>query len=367
MDFESLINTITEVNIILQENAVRAVDKYLTFRNWLIGYYLVEYEQQGEDRAKYGAKILQKISERINQKSLSYRNLKLFRQFYQDYPQIRQTLSAQLKTIGNKDFAVIKNNVSEKGQTLSGKSLQVAPDKLLDRLSFSHFIELMKCDSDLKRVFYEVQTIKNNWSVRELKRAMNSMLYERTGLSENKEEVISKANDIMPLLPADTIKNPYLLEFLGLQEKSEYSESDLEQAIIDHLQNFLMEMGRGFCFEARQKRITFDNTHYYIDLLFYHRILKCHVIVDLKLGEFSHADAGQMNVYLNYFKENEMTDGDSPPVGLILCADKNNSLVKYAIGGLPHDIFVSKYLIELPSQEKLEIFIKQELEEFERL
>lgn len=160
--------------------------------------------------------------------------------------------------------------------------------------------------------------------------------------------------------PENVFRNPYVLEFLGLEEKQIYSESDLEQAIISHLQSFLMEMGRGFCFEARQKRITFDNTHYYIDLVFYHRILKCHILTDLKLGEFTHADSGQMNVYLNYYQENEMIEGDNPPVGIILCAGKNESLVKYATAGLSRQIFVSKYLINLPSEDTLKKIIEEE-------
>ena len=182
---------------------------------------------------------------------------------------------------------------------------------------------MLKADTPLKRSFYEVEAVRNSWSVRELQRAMNSMLFERTGLSTNKQAVLEKHIRQERLLPEDIFRNPYMLEFLGLSEKAEYSEYDLEQAIITHLQTFLLEMGKGFCFEARQKRITFGNTHYRIDLVFYHRILKCHVLVDLKLGEFDHADAGQMNVYLNYYQENETSEGDNPPVGLILCASKN--------------------------------------------
>ena len=183
---------------------------------------------------------------------------------------------------------------------------------------------------------------------------MNSMLFERTGLSRDK--IIEGKQ----LIAEDVFRNPYVLEFLGLEEKLQYSETDLEQAIINHLQTFLLEMGRGFCFEAQQKRITFDNTHYRIDLVFYHRILKCHVLIDLKLGEFTHADAGQMNVYLNYFQENETSDGDHPPIGIILCASKNESLVKYATTGLAQQVFVSKYMINLPSEEDLKKIIEEE-------
>jgi predicted nuclease of restriction endonuclease-like (RecB) superfamily len=218
----------------------------------------------------------------------------------------------------------------------------------------------MRADSDLKRQFYEIEAIKNNWSVRELKRAINSMLFERTGLSTDKQQVIEKHNKENALKPEDVFRNPYMLEFLGLAEKLSYTENDIETAIIDHLHNFLLEMGRGFCFEARQKRITFDNTHYRIDLVFYHRILRCHVLIDLKLSEFSHADAGQMNVYLNYYKENEISEGDNPPIGIILCASKNETLVKYATTGLAQQVFVSKYMINLPSEKELEQIIDEE-------
>ncbi|WP_202929083.1 PDDEXK nuclease domain-containing protein [Chitinophaga agri] len=228
------------------------------------------------------------------------------------------------------------------------------------QLSFSHFIELLKIDAIFQREFYEIETIKNNWSVRDLQRAMNSMLYERTGLSTNKNAVLGEEAKKKNLKAENIFRNPYMLEFLGLEEKAIYTETDLEQAIINHLQSFLLELGRGFCFEARQRRITFDNTHYRIDLVFYHRILKCHVLLDLKIGEFTHADAGQMNVYLNYYKDNEMQEDDNPPVGIILCANKNENLVKYATSGLPQQMFVSKYLINLPSEDELRMIIEDE-------
>lgn len=191
---------------------------------------------------------------------------------------------------------------------------------------------------------------------------MDSMLFERTGLSKEKQAVLEKHRAGAGLKPQDIIRNPYVLEFLGLEEKPEYTENDLEQAIIGHLQKFLLEAGRGFCFEARQRRISFDNRHYRIDLVFYHRILKCHVLFDLKIGQFDHSDAGQMNLYLNYYRENEMMNGDNLPVGVILCAEKNQALVHYATGGLAQQIFVSKYLLNLPSEEELKQIVREEQE-----
>lgn len=281
---------------------------------------------------------------------MSATNLRLFRQFYLLYPQIHQTLSDEFKII---DYhSIIDKCTLPVAQFHTG-------ELLLGRLSFSHFIELFKAGSDTRRYFYEAETIRNNWSVRELQRAMSSLLFERTGLSKDRDQVLT--NDAPEkLLPENFFKDPYLLEFLQLDEKAQYTESDLETSIIDHLQTFLLELGKGFCFEARQKRITFDNTHYRIDLVFYHRILKCHVLVDLKIGEFSHADAGQMNVYLNYYKENELVAGDNPPIGIVLCSGKNEALVRYATAGLSHKLFVSKYLINLPGENELTRILQEE-------
>ena len=237
----------------------------------------------------------------------------------------------------------------------------LSPQELITRLNFSHFIELIRVEDTLKRHFYEVEAVKDAWKVRDLARAIDTLLFERTGLSINKTGVIAKIKNNQKIEMADMIKNPYLLEFLGLEEKPEYTEHDLESAIIEHLQNFLTEMGRGFCFEARQKRITFDNVHYRIDLVFYHRILKSHILLDLKLGRYDHADAGQMNLYLNYYRKHEMSEGDNPPIGIILCADKNDALVEYTTTGLSNEVFVSKYLVQLPSKETLETFIRNEM------
>lgn len=232
---------------------------------------------------------------------------------------------------------------------------------ILSKLTYTHFIELFKIEDPLERLFYEVETIKNNWSVRELKRATNTSLAFRTSISTNKEALIAKIKSLKPTTNSEILRDPYILEFLGLENNSANSELDLEQAILTHLQKFLVELGTGFCFEARQKRITFDNTHYWIDLVFYHRILKSHVLVDLKIGEFTHADAGQMTLYLNYFKAEEMTEGDNPPIGIILCADKNDTLVKYTTANIEDQLFVSKYLLKLPDKKVLENIVKEEL------
>lgn len=360
-NFESLAVTIEQTNSFFLDKVQRQVNTALTLRNWIIGYYIVEYEQSGKDKADYGLGLLKAIAKRLIKmgvKSLQERNLYLCRDFYRAYPQILQTVSAKSYLVDFKQFAIL--------QTVS--AILPKPDdstnlnQLLTNLSFSHFIELLKADTDSKRRFYEVHAIQNNWGVRDLKRAIESLLYERTGLSTDKEATLKKHIVQNDWKPEDVFRNTYLLEFLGLEEKPSYSELDLEESIITNLQNFLVEMGRGFCFEARQKRITLDNKHYRIDLVFYHRILKCHILLDLKIGEFDHSDSGQMNVYLNYYKDHEFTKGDNDPSGIILCSGKNEALVKYATMGLPQQVFVSKYLINLPSEKELQKIIEEEKE-----
>lgn len=364
MNFEQLVHQIESVHSKLQLYAVRQVNNSLTMRNILIGYYIVEYEQNGLDRANYGANTIKLLAERLKLiKGISVPQLYRFRDFYLTYPAIFSTVSIKLQA-ADFELNTIFPTVSGKLTTHKKNEFSFEPEVLLSSLSFSHFVELLNIDDALKRSFYEVQSIKNNWSARELGRAINTMLFERTGLSADKELVLSnfKTDNTNSIL--EVVKNPYFLEFIGLEEKPSYNETDLESAITNHLQEFLTELGRGFCFEARQKRITFDNKHYRIDLVFYHRILKCHILIDLKIGSFDHADAGQMNMYLNYFSKNEKTEGDNPPVGIILCADKNDALVEYTTTGLSNEVFVSKYMVQLPSKTELENFISRELNQF---
>jgi predicted nuclease of restriction endonuclease-like (RecB) superfamily len=353
-----LIDAIQKANRFFLDQTQRQVNTSLTLRNWVIGYYVAEYEQKGLDRSEYGSRLLEQLACRIKKtgiKGLSFTILHLCKQFYRTYPRILQALP--------EEFQVLDSQLNRTLQSGTEESIAVPPTSvrlLLNRLSFTHFIELVKIETPLKRIFYETEIIRNNWSVRELRRAIYSMLFERTGLSGDKDAVLEKHRNGSGLKPADVFRSPYLLDFLGLEEKSEYVETDVEQAIINNLQKFLLEMGRGFCFEARQKRITFDNTHYRIDLVFYHRVLKCHVLIDLKMEKFMPGDAGQMHMYLNYFSENEANEGDNPPIGIILCTDKSETLVKYATSGLAHNVFVSKYMTNLPSEKELEKIILEE-------
>jgi predicted nuclease of restriction endonuclease-like (RecB) superfamily len=370
-NFEELINNISHVHEILQSCAAKSVNQFLSLRNWLFGYYIVEYEQNGEDRAKYGETLIVNIAQKVKHiKGLTGNQLYVCRNFYLVYPQFLRTVFVILQSYGMEGDEILrtlsvkssleKNTVMIEKPATKDNDMQLLPELLLSRLSFSHFIEIIRIDDELQRFFYEVETIKNNWSVRELKRAIGTSLAFRTVMSVNKEAVIAKIKNLKPATNAEVIRNPYILEFFDLKEQTEYSESDLEQQILNHLQEFLVELGTGFCFEARQKRITFDNQHLRMDLVFYHRILKCHVLIDLKVNEFSHADAGQMNVYPNYYKKNEMTEGDNPPVGIILCADKDDTLVEYATAGMDDHMFVSKYLLKLPEKKVFENFMKRE-------
>lgn len=379
-EIQNLVTVISETQTYFRQQAQKQVNIGLTLRNWFFGFYIVEYEQKGNDRAVYGENLIQNLSKLLSEKHLkgfSAVNLRMYRSFYLCYPEIQQSVTVEFylndfqkntilqsvtaKLIGEENQ--VENSEVVIFQSLSGKSISDI-EKMINHLSFTHIVELIKQDNETKRSFYQWQSIDNSWSVRELQRAVNSMLYERTGLSFDKEKVIENQKKQLPLLTEDFFKNPYILEFLELKQEAAYSESDLEQAITNHLQTFLLELGKGFCFEARQKRITFDNTHYFIDLVFYHRILKCNILIDLKLGEFTHADSGQMNVYLNYYNENEKQENDNPPIGLILCAGKNENLVKYATSNLSQQVFVSKYLINLPNENDLKKIIEEEQKKF---
>ncbi len=371
-NLENISIQIKNIHSYFSDYANKQVNYAYTLRNWLIGMYLFEYEQNGLDRAEYGAKLYKKIAEKLKDKKikgLSFTMLNTCKQFYLVYPQIIQTVSEQSFFVDNQQSVIIQTvteqfNLSknkEKVKTISIENTSL----FLSKISYSHILEFIKIEDSLQRSYYEIQTIKNNWTVRQLQREINSMLYERIGLSANKELMFDKLKNDNLSNFSEIIKSPYILEFLNITEQSQFSENDLEQSIINHLQKFLLELGRGFCFEARQKRISFNNKHYRIDLVFYHRILKCHILIDLKIGEFDHSDAGQMNVYLNYFKENEMSENDSPPIGIILCSQKDNALVHYATGGLSQEIFVSKYKLQLPSEEELKALIEKDVNFFE--
>ncbi|CAM2891041.1 Predicted nuclease of restriction endonuclease-like (RecB) superfamily, DUF1016 family [Flavobacterium succinicans] len=383
-DIENISIQIENIHSYFSDYANRQVNYAYTLRNWLIGMYLFQIEQKGKERAEYGEKIYKNLAKKLKEKNIkgmSFMMLHSFKNFFLTYPSIIQLVTEQFQSFENEKLVIIQSMIGEFNlekkairhsvieQTRSKeevKSIAVEnPGLFISKISFTHILEFIKIENALQRSFYEIQTVKNNWTVRQLQREVNSLLYERIGLSTNKELLLNKLKNDHFSTFSDIVKNPYILEFLNIPEISSYSENDLEQSIINHLQQFLIELGRGFCFEARQKRISFNNKHYRIDLVFYHRILKCHILIDLKIGEFDHSDAGQMNLYLNYFKENERTENDNPPIGIILCSQRDAALVHYATGGLSQEVFVSKYKLQLPTEDELKELIKSDVESFQ--
>ncbi len=352
-DLRALLSQISQLDIQLTTQAAKSIDRLLTIRNWLIGGYLFEYEQNGSDRANYGSKLEQTIAETLDRKGLSERNLKLFKQFYVVYPQIMQTVSA-LFSLPEK----IVRTTSALSPLSIGSDDNVS--KLIDNLSFSHLTELMKITDKYKRQFYELQAVKGAWSVRDLRRQINSLSYERTALSKDKRKVVdsNKSNEVQSV--QSLIKTPFVFDFLDLPDSILAVESDFENALISDLRNFMLELGHGFCFEGQQKRIVIGGEYFFIDLVFYHRILKCHILIELKVDGFSHANVGQLNTYVQYFKRHVQEKNDNPPIGILLCTDKNDELVEYALGGMDKNLFVTTYLTALPSQNELKKFLQKE-------
>lgn len=366
MDINKLANTLGEIHSHLFKQVSRAINISLTIRNWLYGYYIQEYELNGSDRAKYGEKTLENLSKLLKKHKVtaaSHRHLKLCRQFYQKYSRIGQTVFAQfnqssprftLPLIGQIPFAQSVEEEKEVPHIENGK--------LLNSLAYSHFVELVKISESLKRSFYEVECVRGGWSVRELKRQIESLYYERSGLSKNKiklAKIIQESTQRME--PYEVIRDPYIFEFLDIKSDEVFLESRLADSLIDKFRSFLLELGKGFCFEARNKRIIIGDEYFFIDLVFYHRILKCHVLIELKTEKFNHENIGQLNAYLNYYKKNEVEKNDNPPIGILLCTEKNHALVEYALGDTSNQLFVSKYKIELPSEEEVKHFIESHL------
>ena len=317
-----------EIKEILQEaknKVYKVANNAMVEAYWNIGRVIVE-KQGGKDKAEYGTALLKNLSKEMTKefgKGFTLTNLKYMRQFYLIFP---------------------------KSHALS------------DQLSWTHYRLLMRVENENARNFYLEESIKENWSTRQLERQITTLFYERILSSKNKNKVAQEIYKLEPQRkqPEDIIKDPYVLEFLGLPENMDFLEKNLEQALIDHLQKFLLELGRGFSFVARQKRITFDGRHFYIDLVFYNYILKCFVLIDLKVGDLTHQDLGQMQMYVHYYEDEMMTEGDNPPIGIVLCADKSESVVKYTLPKGEKQIFASKYMVYLPTEEELLSEVKKE-------
>lgn len=363
--FAGLIQSIQAAHHELAAQAGKAVNISLTLRNWLIGYYIEEYERNGVDRAEYGEKLMDHLSSQLTRQGIprcDRRELYRYRQFYLTYPQIVESLPPQLQQIESKETMDCGADESTIQKPVTPR-FEIDGNTLISKLSFTHFNELISIDDATKRVFYEVECIRGNWSVRELKRQIGSLYYERSGLSLDKKKLAELAQKKAETQTTFDIRDPYIFEFLGLKSAEVMSESHLEAQLIDKLQAFLLELGHGICFEARQKRILIGDDHFFVDLVFYHRILKCHVLVELKLEKFSHENLGQLNTYVSWYHQNMMTKGDNPPVGILLCTDKNRALAEYALAGMDNRLFVSKYLLELPKKEEMQRFIDEQLQE----
>lgn len=371
--FDELTKIIRDTHDAAQTTAVKAINRMQTMRNWLYGYYIIEFEQHGKDRAEYGTQLLKRLEERVNRKGLTETLFKNSRKFYRLYPQMVENIIGVISpTVSDKlleskdasglcDTQMTENEHIENSPTVSD-GFRTTGQMIISRLSFSHIVEIMTVDDPLARYFYEQECIKCTWSVRELRRQISTNLYVRTGISSNPEKMLS-----LPSLQGHDnnelqIRQPFTFEFLGLKANEVVGEKDIENALIDHLQDFLLELGKGFCFESRQKRIIIDDEYYYPDLVFYNRILHCGVIIELKDEEFSHQNLGQLNAYVSHYKEHEMQPGDNPPIGILLCTRKGKKMVEYALAGMDNQLFVSTYMLQLPDKKTLEDFLLKQLE-----
>lgn len=425
-DFEALVKHIQSVGNALQQDARLVINRNVTTRAWLTGLYIVEYEQNGNDRAKYGTQLLQNLSKRLGGKSYSVSNLRNFRQFYVYYPelapvigsylqerfQIHHSPSGELKQSGiqhslsgeSKDVQIGQSLIGELalaliGQTvtdelvedgkqqpltaklptaqgtlavanvsrdgfalsLSDGSVMAAPQMLFNRLSFTHIVRILHVDDPLQRTFYAVEAMRGPWSVRELERQIDTKYYERSGWSKKPDLLAKRVSGKAEKGSfSEEIKSPFVFEFLGLAAKDAITELTLQDALRDRLRDFIMELGMGFCLEDEQKRLLIDGRYYKADLVFYHRILKCHVIIDLKGERLDYADVAQIQLYMSYYREHYMQPDDNPPVGLLLCTEYGQEMVEYLAPFTDPQLFVARYELELPSKEKIKEFLLRE-------
>ena len=376
-DFDGLVAHIQQTQDVLQNNARLVINRHVTAKAWLTGYYIVEYEQKGADRAKYGEQLLKKLAEKLkDKKTFSYRTLRLYRQFYLVYNRlglpikkylcgnlsIGQSVIAKLKSSQNEGL-IIWQSVIAKSSDVVGNEVWVDPQELFDKLSFTHLAAILPISDPLERAFYETMAIRGTWSVRELQRQIDSNYYFRSGWSQ-KPEALAKL--VEGKAETDTlaldIKSPFTFEFLGLQAKDVVEEADLETALITHLQDFILELGMGFCFEERQKKMLIDDRYFKADLVFYHRILKRHVIIELKANRLNYADAAQLHMYLAYYRKNIMQPDDNPPIGILLCSEVGQEMAEYSLLDLDESVFISKYQLNVPSKERMTEFLRKENE-----
>lgn len=405
----ALYQRVQEILEAARTGITRTVNTTQVVANWLIGREIVEEEQRGSHRAEYGARLIEDLSARLQTdfgRGYAIRNLETFRQYYLEYPQlvaIPHALRAEsgaspiphaLRALSAPEISDAPSRKSEKGRAVRSQSepsaeipnaprseLQILhalrgeldirhtprdqswqPGQLHPNLSWTHYRTLLRVEKPEARSFYEIEATQNNWSARELERQINSLLYERLALSRDKKGLLRLARKGQEIQgPLDVFKDPLVLEFLKIPAAAKLVESDLEEALLNELQAFLLELGKGFAFVARQERITLDGDHFYIDLVFYHTVLKCFVLVDLKVRKLTHEDLGQFQLYLNYYDRERRTPGDGPTLGLILCTDKNDAVVRYTLGEGQKKIFASRYKLHLPTEAELKAELLREL------
>lgn len=388
VDFESLVKHIQHASEALRQDARLVINRNVTTRAWLTGFYIVEYEQHGNDRAKYGDKLLKRLAERLDDKSWSQTSLKNARAFYLTFPEISHTVISYLVQHFGKSQALPDllqlpdSQMLEKSQslpdffepvpaaevskdgfamlTVNGDVMPV-PQMVFDRLSYTHIAILAYINDPLKRAFYAIEAMRGPWSYRELQRQIDSNYYERSGWSKKPELLSKKVNDKAekPTF-REELKSHYVFEFLGLAAKNVIEEDALEQSLIDHFEEFMLELGMGFCLEARQKKLLIDDRYFKADLVFYHRILKMHCIVELKGHRLDYTDMAQLNMYLEYYRRHYMQPDDNPPVGLLLCTEYGQEMVEYVTPNMDPNLFVAQYELQLPSKEKMKEFLMKE-------
>lgn len=401
-NYDSLVKHIQSVGKALRQDAYVVINRNVTTRAWLTGCYIIEYEQHGSDRANYGDRLLQNLSQSLGGKSYSVTNLRSYRLFYSLYPelrpiigayilnrfgkgngrsdetlflpsQIQQSLIAELQGEEKQQSMTAESALSQGSPAITGTfhdgfamslsdgSIKAVPQMLFDRLSFTHIVQLIHIEDSMERAFYAIEAMRGPWSVRELQRQIDSNYYTRSGWSK-KPELLSQKIHGTAERPTfqENIKSPFYFEFLGLSAKDVIDETDLESAIVSHLKDFIMELGMGFCLEEEQKRLLIDDRYYKADLVFYHRILKCHCIVELKAHRLDYADIAQLNMYIEYYRKRYMQPDDNPPVGLLLCTEYGQEMVEYLAPFIDPQLFVARYELQLPSKEKIKKFLMQE-------
>ena len=389
-DFEGLVGRIQATSDALQQDALVVINRSVTARAWITGCYIVEYEQHGLDRAKYGEGLLKKLAARLNDDKFRLSSLKSYRLFFRVYPELAEPVRDYLESrfVGNctlpreigQTLSVLLTegkvtDVGEKSQTLSnlsaggqillisGDDVRINPYALFNRLSFSHVIEFMKLPVEMMRTFYAYEAIRGTWSVRALRRQIDSQYYQRVGWAKDPHKLAALAQGRAEKFGAeDFIKQNTVLEFLGLKPQGDWDESDLERGILDNLKNFIREMGAGFCFEDQQQTILIDDVYERIDLVFYHRILKCHVLIELKPKKLNYKDIAQLSLYMSYYRRNKMTAGDNPPIGILMCTGVGKETAEYLAPFIDQQLFLSEYQLQLPAKEKFAEFLRKENE-----